>query len=56
MDGYLFDETGAADKDTSIFKIDSGGKHGTSGDPDYDKMLDEEYYKTVLKKDKKKWT
>lgn len=51
-DGYLFEESENEKKEnTTSFKVDSGGKHGSGENPDYDKMSDDEYYKTVFKKE-----
>ncbi len=45
-DAYLFDETPAGGQQTTM-TTSSGGTHQPGGTPDYDKMTDDEYYKTV---------
>lgn len=50
-DGYLFDTEPKDDPNNSSFRMNSGGEHKTSQDVEYDKMSDEEYYKTTLKKE-----
>ncbi len=52
-DAYLFDagDGGSGGSgDQSGFRANSGGSHGSGGNPDYDKMSDQEYYATVMKK------
>lgn len=50
-DGYLFDVASNDDQNNSSFRMNSGGEHRTGQDAEYDKMSDEEYYRTTLKKD-----
>ncbi len=49
--GFLFDVESKKD-DTGI-QVNSGGTHVNNNQPDYDKMTDDEYYKTVMEKNKK---
>jgi len=58
-DPYLFDieessngddgDDGDGSNNDSSVRLKSGGSHGKSN-PDYDKMSDEDYYKTIFKK------
>ncbi len=59
-DAYLFDEEPNTDPpgtpttgSSTTVKVNSGGTHKGSTDPDYEKMSDEEYYASTLKKDNK---
>lgn len=49
-DGYLFEESKSGDDDPnkSSFRVNSSGEHKPGNNPDYDKMSDDEYYKTVM--------
>lgn len=48
-DGYLFEESGSDDNGGgSSFRANSGGEHRPGAGTDYDKMSDDEYYKTVM--------
>jgi len=47
-DAYLFEPE--ADPQNGAARIDSGAGHGQSGNVDYDKMSDDEYYKTIMNK------
>lgn len=51
-DGYLFDEAAGGQQQTTI-TTSSGGEHKPGGTPDYDKMPDAEYYKTMEQQQKK---
>jgi len=53
-EAYLFVETTAEKDDKSKVIVNSGGQHGQSGNLDYEKMSDDEYYTSVFKKDDKK--
>lgn len=50
-ESYLFvEENPGDDVDTSSVKVNSGGTHTPKNQLNYDKMSDEEYYASVLKK------
>jgi len=49
---YLFGAPAAASGGEPVVRITSGGAHGGGADPDYSKMSDEEYYKTIFNKNK----
>lgn len=53
-EAYLFvEEAGGGDGGASTVKVKSGGEHKPGGNPDYEKMSDDEYYASVFKKDTK---
>lgn len=49
---YLFGTPQAAPDGNAIVRVTSGGAHGGGAEPDYSKMSDEEYYKTIFNKNK----
>lgn len=51
-EAYLFAEE-TDPNNPSIVKVNSAGDHKPSGNPDYDKMSDDEFYASVFKKDTK---
>ena len=49
---YLFGTPQAAPDGNAVVRVMSGGAHGGGVEPDYSKMSDEEYYKTIFNKNK----
>ena len=49
---YLFGTPQAAPDGNAVVRVTSGGAHGGGVEPDYSKMSDEEYYKTIFNKNK----
>ncbi|GEM_PF-1139324 len=49
---YLFETLAAASDGDPVVRVASGGAHGGGAEPDYSKMSDEEYYKTIFNKTK----